>query len=63
MLHAFFYKNSVSSLNVRYSYNLAKYKGEIFLMYSYFSEYNFCENFTCTQETTISRLLKTAEYV
>ena len=34
----FFYKNSVFLLRVKSSYDLAKYKDEIFLMYSYFSE-------------------------
>ena len=34
----FFYKNRVFLSRVKYSYNLAKYKREIILTYSYFSE-------------------------
>ena len=37
-LTRFFYTNSVFLLRVKYSYDLVQYKGEIFLMYSYFSE-------------------------
>ena len=37
LLHAFFIR-IVFFCWVKYSYDMAKYKGEIFLMHSYFSE-------------------------